>query len=246
MQGKKAQKRPYRPSIAFAMFLLCLPACPAGTETGTKKDDGAAKSNLDYWLKRGTEEASGDDTPTLVATPFGNKREFSRKDALPGVIAFSDGAVIPGGVYTTAGKDWELWVEKYKRWIRIPPAAVLSITAKVVEASMELRWRWKAMGEPEKVYTGEKYPMKRFLWTFRLADGRSLTGAIKGQPVWVEPAKDGPTRQSVLRERMKGDIGGTLEDLVYPEKIVISRKTMETLLSEERADDTTGGGKESG
>ncbi len=242
MQEKKTQKQPYYPSIAIALFLLSIQACPAGTETGTKKDDGAAESNLDYWLKRADEKNSGGDTPAPAATPFGKKREFSRKDALPGVIAFSDGAVIPGGIYTTADKDWELWVEKYKRWIRIPPAAVLSITAKIVKESMELRWRWKAMGEPEKVYTGETYPVKRFLWVFHLADGTSLTGAIKGQPVWVEPAGDGPTRQSVLRERMKGDIGGKLTDLVYPDTIVISRNTMEKLLSEENAGEKKGSG----
>jgi len=132
-----------------------------------------------------------------------------------------------GGVYTTRGKPWIVWVAAEKRWRLIPPGAVLSIEAVIVEEKMELMWRWKATGEPKKVYTGEKYPFRRFEWKFHLADDSEIQGVIKGQPVWVEFSGDKTYGPFVLPERSKGPAGKSLEELVYVRKIVLSRKMME-------------------
>lgn len=180
--------------------------------------------NLDFWLNsassKPTTAASGpSDEPPARNKPL-------RPDALPGVVELSTGQQMPGMLYTTRGKDWELYVEEDKNIHRIPFIAVLSITANVTEEVQELEWRWKEMGTPERVYTGKSYPTRRCTWTFHLIDGTKLTGTIKGQPLWIEyqQAVTGPL---VMHERDKGEIGKTLKDLVYIKRIIVSKRMMD-------------------
>ncbi|MCD4824168.1 MAG: hypothetical protein K8S55_06135 [Phycisphaerae bacterium] len=212
------------------------------TEKADKPPKAAPPSDLDYWLKQAekTESESSQkssqkssEKPQAGTSPFKSPSGFLRDDALPGVIELSDGKQLPGGVYTTPDKPWIVWVAGEKRWRRIKPLAVLSITAVVDEEKMELAWRWKAMGEPEKVYTGKKYPFRRFRWKLHLIDGSYITGVIKGQPVWVETTAKthGPF---VLHERVKGKVGQTLKDAIYVKKIVISRKMMNKVIESQK------------
>ena len=96
---------------------------------------------------------------------------------------------------------------------------------------MELRWRWKGMGKPEKVFTGKSYPFRRYRWRFRLIDGTVVEGSTKGQPVWVEfrRKRAGPF---VLHERDKGPDDATLKDLLYVKKVVVSRRMMEAVIED--------------
>ena len=158
---------------------------------------------------------------------------FRRGDALPGVIELSDGNQLAGGLYTTLEKPWIVWSEATKSWRRVDFLTLLGIEAVVEEQRMELTWRPKGMGEPEKIYTGRKYPMRRMHWQFKLIDGSVVEGSTKGQPVFVELAGkvSGPF---ILGERMKGEDGQTLEDLVYVRKIVVSRKMMDLVIAEKK------------
>ena len=216
---------------------------PAASKKAPVKEEQKKKpakkkpaDDLDYWLRRGrpvpaTAPGSSVDKQPANASPLRRKEGFRRDDALPGVIELSDGTQLPGGIFTTRNKPWVVWVAKKKRWRRIPPLCVLSITAVVVQEKMELKWRWKAMGEPEKVYTGEKYPFRRFLWKFHLIDGTYITGSVKGQPIWVE-TPDGTKTSGpfILHERSKGSTSQKLSDLIYVKKVVISRKMMEKVI----------------
>ena len=193
-------------------------------------------SNLDLWLNEGSktpaEKKKMIDPLKSGTNPFQRKYAFRRRDALPGVLELSDGTQMPGGLYTTREKDWEVFVEAEKRWRRVPFITVLSITAVVVEEKMVQRWRWKGMGEPERVYTGKEYPFRRFLWKLYLIDGTTITGAIKGQPLWVEqlpPLRDrhGPF---LVQERFTGPEGKTLQDYPYIKKAVISRTMMDKVV----------------
>lgn len=220
------------------VLTLTLPLAAAARGAGAKPE--AAKpakkpaSNLDYWLNQGTAPKAAPTTtrPAEPTSPFAKgAAAFRRADALPGAIELSNGKQLPGGVYTTVEKPWIVWSEATKSWRRIPFITVLSITAVVEEERVELRWRWKGMGEPEKVYTGEKYPWRRLHWRFKLIDGTVVEGSTKGQPVWIElrGKRYGPW---VLHERMKGKDGQTLDDLVYVKKIVVSRRMMDAVLAD--------------
>ena len=202
---------------------------PDGKTTAKK----APADNLEFWLNQArTATTQATQPASEPGSPFGGTQEvFRRPDALPGVVELSDGRQLPGGVYTTIEKPWIVWSEDTKSWRRVPFLTVLSIAAVVEEERMELNWRWKGMGEPEKVYTGEKYPLRRLHWKFRLIDGSVVEGATKGQPLCVElqGRNYGPF---VLHERMKGENGQTLQGLVYVKKVVVSRKMMDAVLED--------------
>ena len=190
--------------------------------------------NMEYWLgQSATATASapaGGATASAAAGAPGqgisggrspDSEPASRDDALPGALLLSDGRLLPGRLLTTRDRDWEVWVEAEQRWRHIPPVAVLSISAQVIEQGMDKEWRWKEMGSDERVFTGRERPIRRFLWRFRLIDGSVVTGAVKGQPLWVESGgqRHGPF---VLQERSAGQFGQGLDELVYLQKAVIS------------------------
>jgi len=191
----------------------------------------AADDNVDYWLHQAKPIVSQPASQAAQNQPAAAQVP-SREDALPGVVELSNGQVMAGYIYTTRDKSWEVFVEDVdngvdteKRWRLLPPLAVLSITAVVDEESTEPKWRWEAMGTPERVYTGQAYPFRRLRWRFRLIDGSEVTGTVKGQPLWVE--QDGRTvGPLVLHERDKGPLGGKLSDLIYVKRVIISRQAM--------------------
>jgi hypothetical protein len=196
----------------------------------------AQDSNLDYWLDRATTapaetqpaEAASDDAQSRPSEPTSQPASpLRRADALPGAIQLSDGRVLTGYLSTTQQAMWLVFETESERWRMIPPAAVLSITAEVVEEKQELKWRWKAMGEPERVYTGERYPSRRLTWRFLLADGTEIVGAVKGQPISVTGPDAAVSGPFVFHERQKGQVGQSLDELVYIRRVVISRKVME-------------------
>ena len=197
-----------------------------------KAKPAAPADNLDYWLKQAPEAKDKPRQPAKEGVnPFQGRRPFHRDDAVPGVVELSNGKVLPGWVYTTLEAPLKLFVEEEKHWRLAPLINLLSINAVIAEEKMELRWRWKAMGVPERVYTGEKYPSRRLLWRLRLIDGSEMTGAVKGQPIWVElgNAKVGPM---VLHERSKGPVGSALDELVYIRRIIISRRLMDAVVQD--------------
>jgi len=230
---------------ACLLASLAIGAAPAPTTRPASPSRPKPKSSLDYWLGKARPAAATRAATAPAergANPFGGRDRPFRPDALPGVIELSNEKQLPGRVYTTLEKPWLVWVEQERRWRRIPFITVLSITAVVVEEKMSLKWRWKGMGEPERVYSGTKFPMRRFLWKFRLIDGGEIIGAVKGQPIWVR--REGKTTgPMVLHERSKGEPGRTLKELVYIRKVVISRKMRDAVL----ADQAKGtGGRETG
>ena len=162
--------------------------------------------------------------------PFGPGDRSGRGDALPGVVVLSNGEILAGGIHTTRDRNWEVWVNSEQRWRHIPPLAVLSVRAVVLEERMEREWRWKEMGSDEKVDTDRTRPIRRLQWQFHLIDDSHVTGAVKGQPLWVESGgkRRGPF---VLHERSAGKYGQTLKDMIYVKKVVISRRAMERTLS---------------
>ena len=192
----------------------------------------AGQDNLGYWLNRAapaTGSTGGANQPSQPATLAGTQDSLRRDDALPGAVELSDGKILGGYIFTTRDSPWAVYLEDEKIYRRIPPIAVLSITAVVVEETTERQWRWKEMGSPEKVYTGASYPTRRLKWKFNLIDGTAVTGDVKGQPLWIDRSgkRLGPF---ILSERTKGPEGSDLKDLVYVKRVVISRRAMEEVL----------------
>ena len=229
-------------AIPAAVLVAVLATAWLGPETARAEVDAAPQKkkkagNLDFWLNKATTAPASrpaDESADAGGNPFsGGNRPF-RPDAVPGVIEMSDGRQLPGWLYTTRDKPWVVFDPARERWRQIPFITVLSITAVVTEEKYELQWRWKGMGEPEKVFTGRKFPYRRFLWKFHLIDGSEVRGAVKGQPVWVRSGGK-TTGPMVLHERDKGKIDVKLEDVHYVRKIVVSTKMRDAVLEDRKA-----------
>jgi hypothetical protein len=204
---------------------------PADANAKPKKPD-----NLDYWLTRAkptsTQSASRPsilDDPNSTADVLGTGGNFRRDDVVPGVVEMSNGQRIAGWMYTTRDRAWELGIGEPPNYIcrRVPFAAALSIQAIIFEANTQPVWRWKEMGQPEKVFTGEAYPQRRMGWRIKLADGSTLEGKIKGQPLWVETPDGNKVGPMILQETTKGAIGQTLEEFIYVKQVIVSRRLMD-------------------
>jgi hypothetical protein len=201
------------------------------------------RTNLDYWLQQAS-TAPAADGRTASTTQAGSARQAASQAAAsqaadsgpadwellaPGVVELSDGSLYAGGIRTTTGRCLEVYQESTRLWRLVPLEALLSASAVVEQEELELQWRWKAMGVPEKTYTGHSTPTRRMSWRLRLIDGTEIVGAIKGQPIWVirDERQVGPF---VLHERDKGQLDQKLSDLVYIRRIIISRRAMEEQL----------------
>ena len=229
--------------LKFASYILTIPAAviiavlaATGPGSETAAADKKKPGNLDFWLSQATTSPASrpaDKTLDEGTDPFSRKNLPPRGDAVPGVVEMSNGKQLPGWLYTTRDKPWVVFDPATDRWRQIPFITVLSIKAVVTEEKYELQWRWKGMGEPEKVFTGRKFPYRRFLWEFRLIDGSVIKGAVKGQPLWV--AHDGKAiGPMVLHERNKGKIDVKLEDLHYVKKLVVSAKMRDAVLEDRK------------
>ncbi len=219
------------PIVVIIAVLTCAAPAPRAAGADKKKT-----SNLDFWLSKATTSPASRPAEKKTepkSSPFVGKNVPQREDAVPGVIEMSNGKQLPGWLYTTRDKPWVVFDPAMDRWRRIPFITVLSITAVVTEEKYVLQWRWKGMGEPEKVFTGKRFPYRRFLWEFRLIDGSVVKGAVKGQPIWVQWA-DKTTGPMVLHERDKGKIDVKLEDLHYARKIVVSTKMRDAVLEDRK------------
>jgi hypothetical protein len=227
--------------VIAAMAVVRVGPESANGETKTPPTKTKKTSNLDFWLNKATTAPASrpaGETAKAVSNPFSNKNRPFRPDAVPGVIEMSDGRQLPGWLYTTRDKPWVVFDPEMDRWRQIPFITVLSINAVITEEKYELQWRWKGMGEAEKVFTGKKFPYQRFLWQFNLIDGSSVKGTVKGQPIWAR--WDGKvTGPLVLHERDKGKIGVKLEDAHYVKKIVVSTKMRDAVLEDRKTTPAT-------
>lgn len=211
-------------SLACTRVTLIAACCVA---IGALSWAGSAQDSLDAWLGELTEKTPASAPASgVVENPPAIHAAAPEFAALPGAIEMSDGSVITGRIATTGDGLLNVWVEAEKRWRIVPPAAVLGMSANIFKEEMFQQWRWKGMGEPEKVYTGKAYPIRELTWTLVLADSTTITGVIKGQPIYVYPADGGDFQTLILPDRQKGNIGQKLTDLLYPKTIIFSKQAI--------------------
>ena len=175
----------------LATYILALPtvviiAVLATTGPGAQTARGEKKktSNLDFWLSQATTSPASRpaDKPTDHAeNPLSSKNQPPRPDAVPGVIEMSNGTQAPGWLYTTRDKPWVVFDPNTDRWRQIPFITVLSINAVVTEEKYVLQWRWKAMGVPEKVFTGRKFPFDDRLGQWARCGRKFFASSARGR-----------------------------------------------------------------
>ena len=212
-------------ALLTAIVLLFGGAWPA-VQPADSAPSGAASQpadNLDFWLGQAASAPASQPAATEPANPFARQTadNFAHADALPAGVEMSDGKVLTGGLFTTEGKDLELWVEAEKRGGSSRWCACWASRPRWSRRT----WRRSGTGEmgaDQRVYTSREIPIRRLAWRFNLIDGTSLAGEIKGQPLWIQ--RDGQRTLLVLHARQQGQPGQSLAEMTYPAHIVISTR----------------------
>ncbi|MEA3367827.1 MAG: hypothetical protein U9R68_06920 [Planctomycetota bacterium] len=163
-------------------------------------------------------EPEGDTSAGKAASPFSGARTGpTRPDAVPGYVELSNGLKVPGHVYTTRAKRLKIFNVDGEVYEYVPVPACQRIEAVVEWARVDKQWRFKEAGSPEKVYTGESYPVRMLSWRLTLRNGHEIVGHILGQPLYLEHNRK--RERFILHKRDKGPLGATLEDLVYVRRV---------------------------
>lgn len=156
---------------------------------------------------------------TQPASPF---LQADRPDARSAVITLSDGSVLKGNVTTTPDKPIRVWDDRNETYRDIPFRLICSLEAHVLWERDEPEWRFLDSGSDLKEQTGRTYPARELQYTITLVNGQTLHGGIVA-PLYFKSATDSNRRQTlVLHKRQKGEIGQTLEQLIYLQKVELA------------------------
>lgn len=138
------------------------------------------------------------------------------------VVVLSNGEKIVGKVNMT-GNSIHLFVEAQSKRYKVHLDEIAKIESLLEDERMEKKWFFKEDGRDEKVYTGDKYPLRQFITRITFDDGKALEGHILGRALWVDDGQGEP-RHLVLRRQMEGKVGQTLKDLVYVQSVTMTDK----------------------
>jgi hypothetical protein len=174
------------------------------------------------WLLLGGAALSQDEPRAL--NPFA-KPSQDREDVLPGCIDLSDGTIHPGKVYLTRDVRLKIYDQQLQRQREVPLQVVATIQCEVQKEWLEKEWRFKANADNEKVYTGRSYPVREYIHTITLGDGRTITGPLSGI-IYVDPSDGSKSERFLMHKRQKGELKESLESLVYPKKIELGESAL--------------------
>jgi len=168
------------------------------------------------------------------ASPFGGTAEgVHRQDAVPGHLELSNDLKVPGFIYTTRAKRLKIYNVARQVYEYVPVAACERIEAVVEWERVDKQWRWKEAGSTERVYTGKAYPVRMLAWRLTLHGGHAIVGHILGQPLYVE--HNGKRERFLLHKRGKGNLGESLDDVVYIRRVAFGAKAYNEAVDELKA-----------
>jgi hypothetical protein len=162
-----------------------------------------------------------DEPPAL--NPFGPRRP-AREDALPGCLELSDGTVHPGHLYLTRDARLKIFDQQQQRQREVPLQTVQRIDCTVRKEWVEKEWRFKENANDEKVYTGHSYPVREYVHTITLKDGRTIKGELSGI-VYVQP-EEGEAERYLLHKRDKGELDTDLKSLLYVRSVRLGEEAL--------------------
>lgn len=180
--------------------------------------------------------ASGRAEEPPALNPFG-PRSADRDDARLGQIELSDGRIHRGMIYLTRDMRLKIHDDRLHRQREIPLDAVERIDCEVKREWMEKEWRFKETTADEKLLTGREYPVREYVHTITLRDGRKIKGPMSAivylRPTTPETTTPGETRKPseprrfVLHKRDKGPLDANLKSLVYVRSIRLEKNSPE-------------------
>jgi len=167
-------------------------------------------------------QAAGEGRPI---NPFGavRARRSQRTDMRPGTLTLSDGTKYSGQIGTSRGKPVRIFDRTGGGYRDVPFKFIREIKTEIEVEQYEKEWRWKEGGSDVKVFTGRKYPWRKYITSITLIDDSELRGDCSG-PIYVLAPGKKKAKRFILYKRQKGKWGMKLEDLKYVKEIVLGEE----------------------
>jgi len=168
-----------------------------------------------------------------ASNPFGTAGGFARQDAVPGYLELSSGLKVPGHIFTTRAARLKIYNLDREMYEYVPVPALRSIDTTIEWERMDKEWRFKEAGNPEKVYSGREYPVRKVCYTLTLLNDHKIRGHILGQPLYV--AHNDKADRFLLHDRDKGAMGQTLADIPYIKHVELGPEAYNQAVDELKA-----------
>ena len=219
----------------FALLGVWVPCggAPAGQGGAKLEKAPAAKAAAEPDITFADEEEEKE-PEARAPNPFGRTEEVvARADGVPGYVEISTGLKVPGRIYTTRAKRLKIYNLERKMYEYVPVAACKRIEAVLEWERLDKEWRFKEAGNTEKVYTGRSYPLRMLSWRLTLLNDHQIVGHILGQPLYAEHNRK--AERFILHQRDKGEMGATLESLVYVRRVEFGAEAYDKAVEELKA-----------
>jgi hypothetical protein len=168
-----------------------------------------------------------------ASNPFGTAGGFARQDAVPGYIELSSGLKVPGHIFTTRATRLKIYNLDREVYEYVPVPALRSIDTQIEWERMDKEWRFKEAGNPEKVYSGREYPVRKVCYVLTLLNDHKIRGHILGQPLYA--AHNDKADRFLLHDRDKGAMGQTLADIPYIKHVELGPEAYNQAVDELKA-----------
>jgi hypothetical protein len=208
-------------TVGLGLMIVCVVATIAHGENPTTQP---TQSDLEFLLSKSPVVAT---QPTTVPTtePSFPLRSGVTADARQGTILLSSGGNLHGKIAHTQRKPVRIWVEADKEYQDVQFASIRTIDAKVVWERLEKEWNFKESGSDVKAYSGKTYPAREMQYEITLDNGKTITGAVSEPLYLLTP--DGSVTY-ILHKRDKGELGQSLDDLVFVKHVDFGEETSTT------------------
>ena len=148
----------------------------------------------------------------IKANPTPKPDTSNEKD----VITYSDGRVLVGKLFMRGAAQIKMFVPERKTYVSVALSDIDRIKVEVEKATMEKVWRFKEEGSPEKIFTGEEYPLHYYITHITLRNGVTFSSHF----TTVFNLKRGSKLTRVfLVTKQRGSTIQNLSDLVYVKSI---------------------------
>jgi hypothetical protein len=134
-----------------------------------------------------------------------------------GSVQLSTGRVITGRIWTTQQTPFRVWLAGIKQYRDIDIRLIRQIVGTIRYARQIRQYKFQQMGSDIKLYTGKTRPRIGYQFTFRLINGKSITGTVIA-PIYIRtPA--GKQYFYLLKKRIEGKLGQRADSISYVKKI---------------------------
>jgi hypothetical protein len=139
-----------------------------------------------------------------------------RADGRPGMITYSDGHTLTGGLLLSPGKELRVYTSDTVA-VTLSLDQVKEMRIKVEKEEMRKGYYFPNPGQATQAETGDVYPVRYLSVEIALADGKTIAGHLMTTMLYCE--NDDGTQKVPLMAKITGEDKQKIDDLVYAQDI---------------------------